>query len=494
MRVANQLIGNVSDTAFWVAHYRGIEGDRPDPLFRDPLAGVLAGERGKKIAQAMPYSFWTGWSVVIRTSIIDDYIRSAIGQGVDAVLNLGAGLDTRPYRLELPESFRWVEADYPAMIEFKEGKLASEKPPCQLERVKLDLANTAERRSLFASVNARSKKILVLTEGVVPYLEPDDVGSLADDLKAMDHATYWVVDYFSPLMAKYRRRLNRQMQNAPFKFMPKSWFGFFEQHGWRTKEIRYLMEEAEKLRRPVEIPLRMRLGFRLWMLFMSKERRENMERMTGYVMLERGSGAVQRGVFESAYAAEGGHAPWDIGKVQPTFRAAADRVIGSVLDAGCGTGENSLFFAARGNAVTGFDFLEPPILAAKQKGSERGLKANFVVADALKLEEWPERFDNAIDSGLFHVFSDEDRARYVRGLKTVVKSGGRFFMLCFSDQTPGTQGPRRIAQQELRRTFADGWEIESIEPARFETHPEAKQAMFGGEDPKAWFMIAKRLL
>ncbi len=490
--MANHVIGDVSDTAFWVAHYRGIEGDRPMPLFRDPLAGVLAGERGKKIAKAMPYTFWTGWSVVIRTCIIDDYIRTAIGQGVEAVLNLGAGLDTRPYRLELPESFLWIEADYPAMIEYKEEKLAGEKPRCHLERVKVDLADTGERRRLFASVNARSKKILVLAEGVVPYLEPDDVASLADDLKAMDHASYWVVDYFSPQMVKYRRRLNRRMGNAPFKFMPKSWFEFFQQHGWRAKEIRYLMEEAEKLRRPVEIPWHMKLSFRLWRLFMSKQRREKMERVSGYVMLERESGAVQRGVFESAYATEGGHAPWDIGKVQPAFRAAADRVVGSVLDAGCGTGENALFFAARDNAVTGFDFLEAPILAAKRKASERGLKANFIVADALKLEEWTERFDNAIDSGLFHVFSDEDRARYVRGLSRVLKSGGRLFILCFSDQTPGTQGPRRITQEELRRTFADGWEIESIELARFETRPEAKKTMFAGEDPKAWFVMARR--
>ena len=139
--MTDTLIENVSDTAFWIAHYRALETQRADALFHDPLAGLLAGERGKQIANAMPKSFMTGWAVVIRTCIIDDYIRFAIAQGVDTVLNLGTGLDTRPYRLDLPRSLVWVEADYPDMIEFKEKRLSSEKPRCQLERVKLDLAN-----------------------------------------------------------------------------------------------------------------------------------------------------------------------------------------------------------------------------------------------------------------------------------------------------------------------------------------------------------------
>jgi cyclopropane fatty-acyl-phospholipid synthase-like methyltransferase len=113
------------------------------------------------------------------------------------------------------------------------------------------------------------------------------------------------------------------------------------------------------------------------------------------------------------------------------------------------------------------------------------------VRDALKLEEWAERFDNVIDSGLFHVFSDADHARYVRGLGTILKPGGRLLLLCFSDQVPGEVGPRRVKQQELREAFAEGWEIESVELARFEVRPETK-ALFGGEEPKAWFMVARR--
>lgn len=283
-----QLIGDVSDTAFWIAHYRAVENERPDALFHDPLASELAGPRGKKIAQAMPMTFWTGWSVVIRTCIIDDYIREAIASGVDTILNLGAGLDTRPYRMELPESLAWVEADYPHMIELKEDRLAKEKPRCRLERVKIDLANVAERRSVLAQVDAQASKMLVLTEGVVPYLSEEQAASLADDLRAMAHARYWVLDYFSPEVVKYRGRngMHRHMQNAPFKFAPDDWWGFFEKHGWWAKEVRYLMHESQKYKRPLKLPPVMKAMFYARGFFISRERREAFLKSAGYVMLE----------------------------------------------------------------------------------------------------------------------------------------------------------------------------------------------------------------
>jgi 2-polyprenyl-3-methyl-5-hydroxy-6-metoxy-1,4-benzoquinol methylase len=199
---------------------------------------------------------------------------------------------------------------------------------------------------------------------------------------------------------------------------------------------------------------------------------------------------VARGRFQDMYTKNA--PPWDIGKPQPAFVDAAGKLTGSILDAGCGTGENALFFASQGHAVTGLDFLEAPIAAAKQKAAERGIAATFRVADALQLEASPELFDNAIDSGLFHVFSDEDRPRYVRGLAKVVKPGGRLLLQCFSDKTPGDQGPRRVTEKELRAAFAKGWEIESLEAARFATRPEARQGMFAGEDPWAWFLVARR--
>lgn len=198
---------------------------------------------------------------------------------------------------------------------------------------------------------------------------------------------------------------------------------------------------------------------------------------------------IPKSIFESAYA---GQAPWDVGRPQSSFVAVADQVQGSILDSGCGTDDIALYFAERGHKVTGIDYLAEPITRAKRKSAERGLLVNFLVMDALTLANLPEVFDSALDSGLFHTFSDEDRGRYVNGLASVIKPGGRFFLLCFSDAEPGAQGPRRVSKQELEAAFADGWVIESIEPSRFEVRPDLKDMAFSEGGPKAWFVIARR--
>jgi len=286
--MGESVIENVSDTAFWVAHYRAVETGRPDALFRDPLAGVLAGEQGEKIARTMPMAFMTEWVVAIRTRLIDEYIRTAIGEGIDTVINLGAGLDTRPYRVELPETFLWVEADYPKMIEFKQSRLARETPKCKLERVSIDLADASARRRLLADVDVRAKKVLILTEGVVPYLSMEEVGSLADDLKEMKRIRYWIADYLSPLVIKFRQRggIAKKTKNAPLKFKPADWFAFFQEHGWKAKEIRYLAEEGERWQRKARTPLAIRTMMKLRMILASKKRREAFRKAAGYALLE----------------------------------------------------------------------------------------------------------------------------------------------------------------------------------------------------------------
>jgi SAM-dependent methyltransferase len=196
-----------------------------------------------------------------------------------------------------------------------------------------------------------------------------------------------------------------------------------------------------------------------------------------------------RDTFESAYA---GQAPWDIGKPQRALMDVADQITGSVLDAGCGTGENALYFAQRGHPVKGIDFLREPIRRAKQKNVQRGLSATFLVLDALALEDLPELFDTVIDSGLFHVFSDPDRRHYVAGLATILKPGGRLFLLCFSDHEPGTHGPRRVSAQEIRDAFAEGWTVQSIEPSRYEVRPDLKDLTFSDGGPKAWLAVIWR--
>lgn len=193
--------------------------------------------------------------------------------------------------------------------------------------------------------------------------------------------------------------------------------------------------------------------------------------------------------FENLYA---GQPRWEIGRPQKALLAVADRITGSVLDSGCGTGENALFFASRGQTVTGIDFLTEPITIAKQKAAERGLTATFLVMDALALKELPEVFDTVIDSGLFHVFSDEDRRRYVGGLASVLKPGGRLFLLCFSNAEPGDQGPRRVSRTEIEDAFAHGWVIESVEPSRYEVRPDPNDISFRDGGPKAWVVVARR--
>ena len=171
--------------------------------------------------------------------------------------------------------------------------------------------------------------------------------------------------------------------------------------------------------------------------------------------------------FDALYA---GTPPWDIGRPQPAFLALAQdgAVQGRVLDVGCGTGEHVLMAAGLGLDATGVDAAATAIDAARGKARDRGLTARFIVWDALRLAALGELFDTVLDSGLFHVFQDDDRPRFVDGLRAVIRPGGRYLMLCFSDRQPGVWGPRRLTKAEIRASFDDGWRVDSIEPARFD--------------------------
>jgi SAM-dependent methyltransferase len=172
--------------------------------------------------------------------------------------------------------------------------------------------------------------------------------------------------------------------------------------------------------------------------------------------------------FDEMY---GGTPPWEIGRPQPVFLNLADNgaIRGRVLDAGCGTGEHVLMAASRGLDATGVDAAPSAIAIGQRKAAERGLTARLLVWDALRLGDLGEQFDTVLDSGLFHVFDDDRRARYVEALASVLPPGGRYLMCCFSDRQPGDWGPRRISQDEIRASFAGQWRIESIEAVEFET-------------------------
>ena len=181
--------------------------------------------------------------------------------------------------------------------------------------------------------------------------------------------------------------------------------------------------------------------------------------------------------FDEMYA---GTPPWDIGRPQAVFLRLAETgaIRGRVLDAGCGTGEHVLMVAERGWDATGIDAAPSAIAAAQRKATDRGLAARFLVWDALRLADLGDQFDTVLDSGLFHVFDDERRGRYVEALGAAVRPGGRYFMCCFSDRQPGEWGPRRVGQDEIRAAFGAGWEVESIEAAQFDTNldPPVAQA------------------
>jgi methyltransferase (TIGR00027 family) len=224
--------------------------------------------------------------VVIRTVIIDGFIEQAIDEVVDTILNHGAGLDTRTYRIDQPRSLRFVEVDFSDVIALKEARLAEEEPRCRLERVALDLTDRAARKAFLTGINAQAGKILVLTEGVTPYLTDGDVGELADDLRQTEKICYWIVDYFSPEAIKFGAKLRRRfMRNAPFQFAPKDWFAFFAAHGWKASEVRYISEEADRLGRPIPLPLWLRLWVKVAGVFASRARRERMKRFAAYVLL-----------------------------------------------------------------------------------------------------------------------------------------------------------------------------------------------------------------
>jgi methyltransferase (TIGR00027 family) len=279
------LIGDVSDTSLWVAVYRAEESERPDALFRDPLAGRLAGEKGRQIAASMQGGNMTGWTVVIRTVIIDRFITERVADGAEMVVNLGAGLDTRPYRMALPRAVKWVEVDYPHIIDLKEARLKDEKPRCELQRVKMDLADRSARHKLFAELGASSKKTVILTEGVTPYLTVEQVAELADDLRAVGSFKYWIVDYLSPHVFRYLDKMahrRNQMRNAPFQFRPADWFAHYAAHGWVPKTKCYTGEESHKLGRAMPMPW----FYRILAPFMSQKRKALVRRFSGYFLME----------------------------------------------------------------------------------------------------------------------------------------------------------------------------------------------------------------
>ncbi len=254
-----QEVRNISDTARWAAYFRAQETKRSDAIFRDPYAERLCGQHGVDIANTLPDGNKHAWAWVTRTHLFDHFITQELQRGVDLVLNLAAGLDARPYRMKLPASLQWIEVDLPGILAYKEEILAGEKPACALERIRLDLADVNARRALFAGLNQRAKKILVLVEGLLIYLSAEEVAALAKDLASGASFQRWLMDLCSPGLLKMMQKTTGKRLSeigAPFKFAPAQGPEFFSPHGWEPMEVKGILKAAAQFKRP---PLLLRL-------------------------------------------------------------------------------------------------------------------------------------------------------------------------------------------------------------------------------------------
>jgi len=279
-------IDHVSDTALWVAWYRAQETLRPDAAFRDLLAAKLAGERGRTIADAMPSAKQLAFAMVVRTVAIDRLIEEAIALGVDAVIDLGAGLDARPYRMKLPAALRWVEVDHAPLIGYKNEQLRHEKPACSVERVACDLAGDADRISLLGRLGREFRKAVVLTEGVIPYLTPEQASKLSQDLFSVPALRYWIQDYRQgKLRPPGQKRVLKKLARAPVLFDVDDPLRFFGEHGWTVRNDLHILDVADTVGR--RLPFVFPWSLLAWVL--PRRIRELGNRTFGYVLLEHGS-------------------------------------------------------------------------------------------------------------------------------------------------------------------------------------------------------------
>ena len=281
---AAPLIANVADTALWMASVRGNEGSRADAVFHDPLASMLAGERGRRIAGAFSRPGMVAWGLVARTSAIDRLIHESLTAGVDTVINLGAGLDTRPYRMSLPSHIRWIEVDAPAIVDAKTAGLRGYEPVCRLERIGMDLLDRPSRNDLFARCAAAPNSTLVITEGVISYLSNDDAAQLSSDLFASAAIRFWIQDFDNAGKRRLPRGWEKNLQAAPFLFEVEDWFDFFKKSGWRTRKIITNVEQSRHIKRPYPIDF----PFGLILRALPAQMREKILGLSGAVLWEKG--------------------------------------------------------------------------------------------------------------------------------------------------------------------------------------------------------------
>lgn len=251
-------VRSIADTALWVAYFRARESERTDAIFRDPHAERLMGERGVEIAHSLRDGNKQEWLWAARTYLCDEFVAREVAAGADLILNLAAGLDTRPYRMDLPASLRWVEVDLPEIISYKQPILASEQPKCRVERIPLDLSDREERIRLFSRLDLEAGRVVVLAEGLLVYLTDDEAGALANDLAGPSHFQSWIIDLASPIQLKFMQwTMGKQLSGggAILKFAPPQGPVFFRAFGWEPEDVQGLQKTAARFSRlPADMP------------------------------------------------------------------------------------------------------------------------------------------------------------------------------------------------------------------------------------------------
>lgn len=276
-------VEQISDTAFLTALYRAMESERPDAHFRDPYARALAGARGEHVSQEMPWDDSAATGCAVRTCIIDELILRIVQENsVDTLLNLGAGLDTRPYRLPLPASLRWIEGDQPSVLTYKADKLANVQPRCALEFGAVDITDATAIQTLIQRIGTEAQEGFVLTEGLLTFMTEEQVAALARALHTQPQLRWWLSDLVSPLALRLLQKLLPGPPaggEARMQFAPREGSEFFRRYGWETVEFHSLIEGAQRLDRGA-FPEQVLARF-------SAEHWEHLRQMSGCVLLKR---------------------------------------------------------------------------------------------------------------------------------------------------------------------------------------------------------------
>lgn len=244
-------IRNISDTALWTAAYRADESERPDAIFCDPWARRLAGERGPAIIAAIKQPA-IRYGVVLRTAGIDRVlIETLAATGADTVLNLAAGLDVRAWRMDLDPELRWIDVDMPALLDYKESVMGEAAAACRHKNVRLDLSDRPGRQELFAHIASVSRRVVVVSEGLLSYLEPTMVGELAEDLAAHPQFVAWITELTgSQVVSRVREAGNDvRPEDSRARFAPADGTAFFEPFGWEEDAYLDLFLEGGTLGR-----------------------------------------------------------------------------------------------------------------------------------------------------------------------------------------------------------------------------------------------------